>query len=59
MRQEIARRVALSRRTGAEFQRVQYVDYLDEIGDLIGAKPRWWRSPLRHWFGNVTAEQYR
>jgi cation diffusion facilitator CzcD-associated flavoprotein CzcO len=59
MRREIDRRIELTRGTGAEFQRVQYVDYLDEIGDLIGVRPRWWRSPLRYWFGNVTAEQYR
>lgn len=55
------RRVGIlaARRTGAEFQRVQYLEHLDELGALIGARARWWKDPLRYWFGTVTADQYR
>lgn len=59
MHAEIAARAEHARRTGAEFQRVQYVEYLDDIAARIGAKPRWWRDPPGYWFGVVTAERYR
>ncbi|HET8569606.1 MAG TPA: NAD(P)-binding domain-containing protein [Candidatus Limnocylindria bacterium] len=58
MHAEIAARVERAERTGAEYQRVQYVDYLDEIGALIGAKPSLWARPWLLW-STVTAEQYR
>lgn len=59
MRAEIRARVEHARRTGSEFQRVQYVEYLDDIAGRLGAKPRWWRDPFDYWFGVVTAERYR
>lgn len=44
---------------GTEYMRVQYLEYLEELGTLIGERPRWWRSPIAYWLGAPTAAQFR
>lgn len=59
MRRAIAARRAAHQRAGTEYMRVQYLEYLEELGTLIGARARWWRSPVEHWVGPPTASQFR
>lgn len=56
MRQEIDERRAQHEAAGTEYMRVPFLGYLDEIGELIGAKPRDERKLQDE---IVSADQYR
>lgn len=59
MRSAIVARRATHVAAGTEYMRVQYLEYLEELGALIGERQRWWRSPLAYWVGAPTAAQFR
>lgn len=59
MRRAITARRTAHAAAGTEYMRVQYLEYLEELGALIGERARWWRSPVRHWLDVPTAAQFR
>lgn len=59
MNRAISARRATHAAAGTEYMRVQYLEYLEELGALIGERPRWWRSPVAHWLAAPTAAQFR
>jgi len=45
MRAEIRRRRTRHARRSPYPMRVQLIEYMDELAELIGVRPRWWRHP--------------
>lgn len=59
MHRAISARRAMHATAGTEYMRVQYLEYLEELGALIGERPRWWRAPVAYWLAAPTAAQFR
>lgn len=57
MRAEIAQRIATAERSGTDPMRVELLDYLDEVGGRIGARPSLLRHP-RLLIAPVSAADY-